>query len=58
MEENKIIDYIIIGEKYSTELIPKVLEKLKEGYTPLGGISVSLGTYSNWFAQAMIKFEK
>lgn len=60
MENKKIVDYIIITFE-SKELVQlKVLEKIKEGYTLLGGISMAidsgeLRSYNN-FAQAMIKY--
>ena len=60
MENNKIIDYIIITFEQKDFLEREVLNKIKDGYIPLGGVSmaVNLGEISTfkYFAQAMIKY--
>lgn len=60
MENKKITDYIIV-EFESKELLQfEVLNKIKEGYFPLGGVSMSVdsGELSafKYFAQAMVKY--
>ena len=60
MENKKITDYIIV-EFESKELLQfEVLNKIEEGYIPLGGVSMSvdsgeLSTFK-YFAQAMVKY--
>lgn len=50
------MDYIILQDSQSKSLAYEVLEKMKEGYKPVGGVSVSVAP-GGWtlFAQAMIK---
>lgn len=60
MENKKITDYIIV-EFESKELLRfEVLNKIKEGYVPLGGVSMSVDsgelTVFKYFAQAMVKY--
>ena len=60
MENNTIIDYIIITLEQKDFLERAVLSKIKEGYIPLGGVSMAVdsGEISTfkYFAQAMIKY--
>lgn len=58
MEDRKIIDYVIVYDSIIAKLQKAVLEKIKEGYIPLGGVAVSNGVYSETWAQAMVKYEK
>lgn len=60
MEEKKIIDYIIIESNNTKDIGTRVLEKLKDGYVLLGGVSCSGEGYVNSmrFVQAMVKYEK
>nr|WP_294928534.1 hypothetical protein [uncultured Flavobacterium sp.] len=60
MENKKITDYIIV-EFESKELLQfEVLNKIKEGYIPLGGVSMSVDSGERstfkYFAQAMVKY--
>jgi len=60
MENKKITDYIIV-EFESKELLQfEVLNKIKEGYIPLGGVSMSVDSGKRstfkYFAQAMVKY--
>lgn len=60
MEDKKIIDYIILEMESKELLVFEVLNKIKEGYVPLGGISLAvdsgeLAVFKN-FAQAMVKY--
>ena len=61
MENKKIIDYIILERESKELLVFEVLNKIKEGYLPLGGISLAVdsGKLSVFkhFAQAMVKYE-
>ena len=61
MENKKIIDYIIL-EMESKELMTlEILNKIKEGYALLGGVSMAVdsGELSvfKYFAQAMVKYD-
>lgn len=60
MDNKKIIDYIIIEMESKQLLAFEVLNKIKEGYVPLGGVSLSVdsGELSEFksFAQAMVKY--
>ena len=55
MENKKIEDYIILTNKYKSELRNDVLQKISEGYEPIGGVSISDDSEC-CFAQAMIKY--
>lgn len=60
MENKKIVDYIIVEFESKEFLQFEVLKKIKEGYIPLGGVSMSvdsgeLSTFK-YFAQAMVKY--
>lgn len=60
MENKIIIDYIILEMESKEFLVIEVLNKIKEGYFPLGGISLAvdsgkLSVFKN-FAQAMVKY--
>lgn len=60
MENKKITDYIIVEFDSKQLLQSEVLNKIKEGYIPLGGVSMSvdsgeLSTFK-YFAQAMVKY--
>ena len=60
MENKKITDYIIVEFDSKQLLQFEVLNKIKEGYIPLGGVSMSvdsgeLSTFK-YFAQAMVKY--
>ena len=61
MENKKIIDYIILEMESKELLVFEVLNKIKEGYLPLGGISLAVdcGKLSvfKYFAQAMVKYD-
>jgi hypothetical protein len=57
MENREIKDYIILKSYSSLDLRKDVLDKIKEGYIPCGGVSLSVD--NNWnhnLAQAMIKY--
>jgi hypothetical protein len=60
MENNTIIDYTIITFEQKDFLEREVLNKIKDGYIPLGGVSMAVdsGEISTvkYFAQAMIKY--
>jgi hypothetical protein len=61
MENNKIEDYIIITNERKDFMAVLVLDKIKNGYVPLGGVSVTLDSidavgYRTYFAQAMVKY--
>jgi hypothetical protein len=61
MRNKKISDYIIV-EMESKELITlEILKKIKEGYLPLGGISLAVNSGKlsvfKYFAQAMVKYD-
>lgn len=60
MKNKKIIDYIILERESKEALRVEVLQKIKEGYRPLGGISLAVdpskvNLYSN-YAQSMVKY--
>lgn len=56
--ENRIIeDYVILVNSGRLELRNEVLEKIKEGYIPCGGVSIA-ADYGKTYAQAMIKYSK
>lgn len=46
-------NYTVVAGMYLDELIKLVNEKIKEGYTPIGGVCTSSGT--SVFYQAMLK---
>jgi len=53
-----IMEYTVVKEHNHEELIRKVIELIKQGWKPLGGISVSTVApllEINLFCQAMIK---
>jgi hypothetical protein len=60
MTEKKIVDYIIITFEQENFVVQEVLNKIKDGYMPLGGISMAVDsgeiTTFKYFAQAMIKY--
>ncbi|WP_417942880.1 hypothetical protein [Flavobacterium sp. RS13.1] len=60
MENKKIADYIIVEFESKENLRLEVLNKIKEGYFPLGGVSMSVDsgelTVFKYFAQAMVKY--
>ena len=48
------MDYILVGWYYEDEFLEMVNEKIKEGYTPIGGVAIKEHPgYA--FYQAMIK---
>ncbi len=58
--EKKIIDYIIVYEYCNNDLCIKVCDLIKNGWQPLGGISQSIRSssdYPNFIMQAMVKYE-
>ena len=57
MESKKIVDYIILYSSDTSNLRLLVLEKIKEGYVPQGGVSYGGGDYFTKYVQAMAKFE-
>lgn len=57
MENKKIVDYIVFEESRKEVLQEKVLQKLKEGYVLIGGVSYGGGDYYTRYAQALIKYE-
>jgi hypothetical protein len=60
MENKKIVDYIIITFEQKDFLESEVLNKIKDGYIPLGGVSMAVdsGEISTfkYFSQAMVKY--
>ena len=60
MENKKITDYIIVEFESKQLLQLEVLNKIKEGYIPLGGVSMSVDSGERstfkYFAQAMVKY--
>ena len=50
------MDYIILQDTRSATLAYEVTDKMKEGYVPVGGVSVGVAP-GGWtlFAQAMVK---
>lgn len=60
MEDKKITDYIIVEFDSKQLLQFEVLNKIKEGYIPLGGVSMSVDSGERstfkYFAQAMVKY--
>lgn len=57
MENKTIGDYIILTSHDTEPLRTKVLEKIKEGYVPFGGVALA-EDYGKTYAQAMIKYAK
>jgi hypothetical protein len=57
MENKKIEDYIILTSNSRLDLKNDVLEKIKEGYVPCGGVSIT-DNYGITYAQAMIKYQE
>jgi hypothetical protein len=60
MENKKIVDYIIITFEQEHLVVIEVLNKIKDGYIPLGGVSMAVdsGKISTfkYFVQAMVKY--
>lgn len=60
MKNKKIVDYIIITFEQEHLVVMEVLNKIKDGYIPLGGVSMTVdsGKISTfkYFAQTMIKY--
>ena len=60
MTEKTIVDYIIITFEQENFVVQEVLNKIKDGYMPLGGISMAVDSGEimtfKYFAQAMIKY--
>jgi len=59
----EIEDYIILSDDIKKYLVQEVMNKIKEGYIPQGGVSLSRTVdkqydYEKRFAQAMIKYKK
>jgi len=57
MENKKIIDYDIVANRYSYLVVGRVKELVSEGWQPFGN-PVSIGDGYNYFAQAMVKYER
>lgn len=60
MENKKIIDYIILERESKEALRLEVLEKIKEGYHLLGGVSFAVDSGEQreykYYAQSMVKY--
>jgi Domain of unknown function (DUF1737) len=50
--------YDLLSAHSSTELLDKVNEALKQGWTPLGGASATTLTGEPYFIQAMIRMNE
>lgn len=58
MENKKIVDYTVIFGSDALSLSNSVLEKLKEGFVPQGGLSRSYACDETFkYAQALVKYE-
>ena len=55
----KVVDYKVLREFNPKRIADAVMEKVADGWQPLGGLSVALeaGGYSI-YAQAMVKYEE
>ena len=57
----KIADYTVVRKKHNYELVQEVLEHMRKGWIPYGGVSFAaagispIGDTGNTFIQAMIK---
>jgi hypothetical protein len=49
------MEYRIVRDDDADNLEIKVLSYIREGWKPLGGVSVALGIGYLWYAQAMVK---
>ncbi|MGZ9736615.1 hypothetical protein [Flavobacterium sp. GNP002] len=60
MENKKITDYIVLERESKELLVFEVLNKIKEGYLPLGGISLAVDSGKlreyKYYAQSMVKY--
>ena len=54
----KITDYQILKYSQIGYLESEVANAIKEGWQPLGGVSVCLYRYDNEYSQAIVKYEK
>lgn len=54
----KIYRYAILEQRYASDLELKVMEWIKAGWQPLGGVSVTREYANSLFAQAMVKYEE
>lgn len=54
MAEQKIIDYIVIGDEKESELTKQVRWRIDEGWQPLGGIAIDCQG-GDLLLQAMVK---
>lgn len=53
--DNKIYDYIIVGDSNINMLTQKVKEKILEGWQPFGSLSTCVQGTKVWIFQTLIK---
>lgn len=55
---NEVKDYTIIADDRASDLIKAVNHCIRDGWTPIGGVAMSLDAYGNFrLSQAMVKTE-
>lgn len=55
--QKKIIDYIILKSSLQWVLRAKVLNEMKSGWQPLGGVTYAQeGFLKHYYCQAMVKY--
>lgn len=55
MQLPRIIEYVVVAAHTPSALVGMVNDTMKEGYQPLGGISVSDETQQ--FVQALVRYD-
>ena len=54
----KIIDYMVEHEDDLTAFTENMACWISEGWVPIGGVCVSTADDSEWWHQALVKYEK
>lgn len=55
--EKKIVDYVLIHEWDLSKLEDVVIQHIKNGWQPIGGVSFASDDANRDYVQAMVKYE-
>jgi len=53
---NKIVSYIILHEIYVSDLEKKVMDYIRNGWQPLGGVCFVKGGFEDQYTQAIVQY--
>ena len=58
LKQADVSDYMVLEERYPSDLVDSVKKAMMNGWTPFGGVSVTASSGYHYYVQAMVKYSK